>query len=93
VAGLRAWRFAPDGRTLAMSGEGGVGRIIRLVEVETGTQEAELRGHLRDVSSLAFTPDGQTLLSASDDGFALGTRSQRGWSHRHWPRAAFARPA
>jgi WD40 repeat protein len=57
--------FSSDGRTLAMIGSG---RVIRLVEVETGKQKAELRGHLAAISSLAFTPDGRTLLSASDDG-------------------------
>ena len=51
-----------------MSGAGGAGRVIRLVDVATGKLKAELRGHLEDISSLAFTPDGQTLLSASDDG-------------------------
>ena len=66
--GFTSLAFSPDGRTLAMSGAGGAGRVIRLVDVETGNQKAELRGHLEDISSLAFTPDGQTLLSASDDG-------------------------
>jgi WD40 repeat protein/serine/threonine protein kinase len=65
--GFNSLAFSPDGRTLAMSGEGGAGRVIRLVEVETGKPKAELRGHLQDISGLAFTPDGQTLLSASGD--------------------------
>lgn len=60
--------FSPDGRILAMGGAGGAGRIIRLIDVETGIEKAGLRGHLEDISGLAFTPDGQTLLSASDDG-------------------------
>jgi WD40 repeat protein len=51
-----------------MSGVGGAGRVIRLVEVETGSPKADLRGHREDISSLAFTPDGQSLLSASGDG-------------------------
>ena len=66
--GFTSLAFSPNGRLLAMSGEGGAGRVIRLVEVETGSQKSELRGHLKSISSLAFTPDGQTLLSASDDG-------------------------
>jgi len=66
--GVTSLAFFPDGRTLAMSGEGGAGRVIRLVDVETGSQKSELRGHLKSISSLTFTPDGQTLLSASDDG-------------------------
>src|SRR6185436_18249525 len=31
-------------------------------------RKAELHGHLEDITSLAFTKDGQTLLSASEDG-------------------------
>jgi WD40 repeat protein len=46
----------------------GASRIIHLVDVETGNEKAELRGHRKGISNLAFTPDGQTLLSASDDG-------------------------
>ena len=60
--------FSPDGRTLAMGGAGGAGRTIQLVDVKTGNPKAELRGHFKDISSLNFTLDGQTLLSASDDG-------------------------
>jgi WD40 repeat protein/serine/threonine protein kinase len=66
--GFGSLAFSRDGRTLAMSGAGGAGRVIRLVEVETGKQKAELPGHLEDISGLAFTSDGQTLLSASSDG-------------------------
>jgi WD40 repeat protein len=64
ASGVGSLALSLDGRTLAMSG---AGWIIRLVDVQTGSQK-ELRGHLKGVSSLAFTPDGQTLLSASDDG-------------------------
>ncbi len=66
--GITSLAFSADGRTLAMAGEGGAGRVIRLVDVETGSPKAELRGHLENVSELAFTPDGKTLLSASADG-------------------------
>jgi WD40 repeat protein len=68
AGGFTSLAFSPDGGTLAMSGAGGAGRVIRLVEVETGSQKAQRRGHLNDISSLAFTRDGQALLSASDDG-------------------------
>ena len=36
------------------------------LRLRQGNAKAELRGHLKDISSLAFTPDGQTLLSASE---------------------------
>jgi len=66
--GFTKLAFSADGRTLALSGAGSAGRVIRLIEVETGKQKAELRGHLKDISGLAFTPHGQSLLSASGDG-------------------------
>lgn len=66
--GFTSLAFSPDGRTLAIGGAGGAGQVIHLIEVATGIRKAELRGHLRGISSLAFTADGQRLLSASDDG-------------------------
>jgi WD40 repeat protein/serine/threonine protein kinase len=60
--------FSPDGRILAMSVGGSAGRVIRLEDVQTGSPITQLRGHRKSISSLAFTRDGQTLLSASDDG-------------------------
>jgi WD40 repeat protein len=66
--GFTCLAFSSDDGTLAMGGEGGAGRVIRLVDLETGNKKAELRGHLGDISGLAFTPDGKTLLSASGDG-------------------------
>lgn len=65
--GFTSLAFSPDGRNLAITGEGGAGRIIRLVDVATGKTNAELRGHLHAVSDLAFTTNGQSLLSASAD--------------------------
>ena len=43
-------------------------QAIRLVDVKTKLQTAELRGHRNAINSLAFTADGRSLLSASDDG-------------------------
>lgn len=69
--GFSSLAFSPDGRTLAMGGAGGAGRVIRLVDIETGAIKAERRGHLGDISSLVFTPDGVTLLSASRGGGSI----------------------
>ena len=66
--GFTSFAYSSVSRILAMGGEGVAGRVIRLVDVETGNEKAELRGHLEDITGLAFTPDGKTLLSASGDG-------------------------
>jgi len=56
--------FSPDGSKLACGGSDGV---IHYFDVETGTLLASLHGHTKPVRSLAFTPNGYALLSASDD--------------------------
>ena len=66
--GVSDFAFSPDLRTLAMGGGGATGRVIRIADIETGNVETRLRGHLGDISGLAFTPGGEWLLSASDDG-------------------------
>jgi WD40 repeat protein len=62
-----ALAFAPDG-TLALDGRDNVIRLWRL----DGAQElGRLVGHQTRVNALAFTPDGRSLVSASDDGTLL----------------------
>jgi WD40 repeat protein len=52
-----------DGKTLAL----GSGKDIQLWNLATGWRVATLSGHVGAVSSLAFHPDGQTLLSTAAD--------------------------
>jgi WD40 repeat protein len=54
--------LTPDGRTLA---GGGLDRLVRIWDVETGQLRAVLPGHSRELQALAFTADGQTLVSAA----------------------------
>lgn len=67
--GLSSFAFAPDGRTLASSGEEG-DPIIYFWDAHTGKQKDILLGHIGHVSSLAFSPDSRLL--ASGDGYYDG---------------------
>jgi RNA polymerase sigma factor (sigma-70 family) len=65
----RVFAFSPDGRLLATSGPSsgarGGGRFeVSLWDTTTGRQVAVLSGHAHVVHSAAFTPDGQTLVTA-----------------------------
>jgi WD40 repeat protein len=62
--GVWSVAFAPDGLTLA---SGGVDRLVRMWDIETGRLLRSLRGHTADIRSVVFTPDGQTLATASED--------------------------
>lgn len=55
--------FSSDGRLLGIPS----GNTIQLRETRTGRQTAILEGHIEPVLRLTFSPDGQTLASASLD--------------------------
>ncbi len=60
--------FSPDGNWIAVGGRGTSGKSynvgdIRLYDRATGKLRRELPGHLTPVAGLAFTPDGQALIS------------------------------
>jgi len=61
--------FSPDGRTLAWSGW--QQPTIHLLELATGKERHRFEGHKRRVTSLAFSGDGRTLISGSEDTTAL----------------------
>ena len=73
VSGKRIWRlysqnishspvFSPDGRTMAVTCSD---NAVKLFDVEYGTELRTLTGHSYEVTSVAFSPDGCTLASAS----------------------------
>lgn len=59
--------FSPDGWLFAAPGPGG----IVLFETTTGQPRLRLAGHLNEITGLAFTPDGNTLVSTSHDSTLL----------------------
>jgi len=59
--GVWSVAFAPDGLTFA---SGGVDRLVRMWDIETGRLLRSLRGHTADIRSVLLTPDGQTLATA-----------------------------
>ena len=56
-------KYSPDGEKLAVGSSIG----IWLYDANTGDVLALFAGHTRDVTSIAFSPDGKTLVSASYD--------------------------
>jgi WD40 repeat protein len=59
--------FAPDGKRFASSRED----EVRLWDARTGRLLRTFKGHRGDITSLAFSPDGASLISASRDTTAL----------------------
>jgi WD40 repeat protein len=60
----RCLAFSPDGRRLAAAQEA----AITLWNATSGQELLSLRDHARDLIRLAFSADGQRLLSAGGDG-------------------------
>ncbi len=57
--------YSPDGKTLASSGSSD--GTIQLWDAKSGTHIRTLKGHTDTVRSIAFSPDGKTLVSGSKD--------------------------
>ena len=55
--------FSPDGKIVAT---GGADEVARLWDVTTHQLIAELTGHTDDIQAIAFTPDGNKFVTASD---------------------------
>jgi RNA polymerase sigma factor (sigma-70 family) len=62
ASGQLCMAFAPDRRTLASGGAGGV---IHLWRTETGKEVRSFRGHTAQITVLAFSPDGALLAVVS----------------------------
>lgn len=63
----RGLAFSPDGTLVAAAVE----REVRLWDLRVGKEVRRFTGHQGEVNAVAFAPDGQVLVSASDDGTLL----------------------
>ena len=67
--------LSPDGRWLAAGGwmtvPGEPGHVIRLYDFSTGNLVGLLKGHTNVVDSLAFSPNGDRLISGGHDNSAI----------------------
>lgn len=58
-----ALAFSPDSRTFSLN----IGKDVHLFDVATGTLLRSFSGHQNFVTSIAFSPDGRTLATGSQD--------------------------
>ena len=70
----KATREYEDFINASINGDGGIlvnidnkNDYIRLLDITTGEEDKKLRGHTKKVKSVAFSPDGRTLVSGSRD--------------------------
>jgi WD40 repeat protein len=62
--------FSPDGRGLAVASD----KLVRVWDVATGKERTpSFRPHTRDITSVAFTPDGKFLVAGAEQGSVLET--------------------
>lgn len=60
--------ISPDGKRIATAA---TDRTVRIRNAATGRLLLTLRGHQNVVTSVAFSPDGRSVLSGSRDGTAI----------------------
>lgn len=67
VRDVRTVAFSPDGRYLGAVCDEANGCIIELIDLETRVSHKTLRGHQGVIQTVAFSPDGHSIVSAGAD--------------------------
>jgi len=90
--------ISPDGGLIASDGNGDKDSTITLRDAATGTELMTLQGHKEAICSLAFSPDGKHIISASRDKTAKvwdatdGREIMTLSGHRHYVYSALYSP-
>ncbi len=64
---IQSFVYAPDGKTIATAG-GWTDNVVQVWDVQTGKHRTTLTGHTKQVSSVAYSSDGNVIVSGSTDG-------------------------
>jgi dipeptidyl aminopeptidase/acylaminoacyl peptidase len=71
TAGVGDFAFSPDGKLVAIGeighGGGRYPRAVRVFDVESGARRFQLEGHDWQISTVAFSPDGEALATVGDE--------------------------
>lgn len=65
MTGVMALDISPDGRLIAVGNSDG---LLRLLDIETGAEQARAEAHIGRMYSVDFHPDGKRLVTGGDDG-------------------------
>ena len=64
---IQSFVYVPDGKTIATAG-GWTDNVVQVWDVQTGKHRTTLTGHTKQVNSVAYSSDGNMIVSGSTDG-------------------------